>query len=238
MATLLSRHPDLSALAALAILSEGPTHPYEIGHQLRLRYRDEMEGHTARSLYRAVDRLAEDGLVEVAETVREGRRPERTVYRITKEGRAHLRYQLSDLLSNPARGSEPFEAALARIGYLSEVEAVSALEVRLGALEGLVAHHRAAVRSLQERTHLPRLFMLEVDWKRQQMEAEIDFVTVTVGAIRARELDVDPEWIQSLSELGSEVPDLSGLPPDRIPLALRTGERRSRPGARKEDRDG
>ncbi len=212
---------DLAALAVLAILSEGQSHPYEITHQVRVRYQDELEGHTARSLYRAVDRLTDEGLIEVAELVREGRRPERTVYRITEEGRSHLRYQLTDLLSNPRLGPQAFQAAIARLGYLSEIEAVTALEVRLGALEGLVAHHRAAHRSLRERSRLPRLFLLEVEWRLHQMEAEIAFVTATVAAIRSRQLDVEEDWLRGLAQTGAALPDLTGVPPERVPLAVR-----------------
>lgn len=224
-------HVDLGSLAVLAILQEGPNHPYEIAHQLRVRYREEMEGHNTRSLYRAVERLTRDGMIEVAETLREGRRPERTVYRITPEGSAHLRYQLTDLLSNPRHGPLAFDAALSRIGYLCEADAVSALGVRLGALEGMVAQHRAASRSLHERLGLPRLSILELEWKVEWTEAEATFVASTIAAIRNRELDVDRAWLESLSESGAELPSTEGLPPDRIPLALRTSDEGGRGGS-------
>ncbi len=39
------------------------------------------------SLYTVVDNLAKHGLIEAVEARREGRRPERTVYRLTDTGR-------------------------------------------------------------------------------------------------------------------------------------------------------
>jgi DNA-binding PadR family transcriptional regulator len=71
---------DLTSLAVLAVLSEGVRHPYEISRVIKTRYQNEPVGNSSRSLYHAVERLSAGGLIEVAETSREGHRPERTVY--------------------------------------------------------------------------------------------------------------------------------------------------------------
>jgi DNA-binding PadR family transcriptional regulator len=214
----LNSKPDLPALAVLAVLSERESHPYEISRVIRTRNPEESFSRNGRSLYHAVERLAEAGLIESVEVNREGRRPERTVYRITAEGREELRYAISDLLSNPRLGSAAFAAGLARLGYLSEAEAVPALEVRLSGLEGLIAHHQATARGLRDRTKLPRLFLLELDYLIGQLETESSWVAATVEALRRGELAVDGAWLKQM--VGAQ-PDLSGLPPERIPLALR-----------------
>ena len=50
------------------------------------------------------------GYIEPVETSREGRRPERTTYRITEAGKAELMDWLRELLSIPEWVPTPFEA--------------------------------------------------------------------------------------------------------------------------------
>jgi DNA-binding PadR family transcriptional regulator len=212
---------DIGALAVLAILTEAPNHPYGVAQQLRIRYRTEAESHTQRSIYRAIERLAKEGLIEVEETQREGHRPERTVYRCTEEGRSHLLYQLADFLSDPGRGPAAFEAAVARMGYLSEREAATALRVRLAALNGLVAQLGAVQSSLRDQVHLPRIVQLEVEWRLRLLEAEQGFTADTLAALEAGELDVGEEWLTWLARVGAQLPDLTGMNRDEVPLVMR-----------------
>ncbi|HUY54590.1 MAG TPA: PadR family transcriptional regulator [Candidatus Nanopelagicaceae bacterium] len=210
--------PDLPALAVLAVLSERECHPYEISRVIRTRNPEESFSRNGRALYHAVDRLAEAGLIESVEVSREGRRPERTMYRITAEGREELRYSISDLLSNPRLGQAAFAAGVARLAYLSEAEAVLALEVRLSGLEGLVARHQTTYRGLRDRTRLPRLFLLEMDYLIAQLQAETAWVAATVEAVRQGDLAVDGVW---LTQMTGNQPDCGDVPPERVPLALR-----------------
>ncbi len=220
MAALYTGHskPDLPALAVLGVLSEQECHPYEIARIIRTRNPEEAFSRNGRALYHAVDRLAEAGLIEAVEVSREGRRPERTVYRITAEGREELRYAISDLLSNPRLGPAAFAAGVARLAYLSEAEAVLALEVRLSGLEGLVAHHQTTYRGLRDRTRLPRLFLLEMEYLIAQLQAESAWVAATLEAVRNGDLAVDGAW---LAQAAGYQHHFSGLPPEQIPLAVR-----------------
>jgi DNA-binding PadR family transcriptional regulator len=61
-------------LATLELLAEGPKHPYDIHQTMRDRHVDRLVKLTAGTLYHTIDRLARDGLVEMVETSREGRR--------------------------------------------------------------------------------------------------------------------------------------------------------------------
>lgn len=215
---------DLPAIAALAILAETPRHPYEVSRLLQSRGLAGSGAYSGRALYRAVDRLREAGLVEVAETSRDGHRPERTVYRITDEGREELRYALCDLLANPELGSAAFAAAVGRLGYLSEADVVPALEIRLAHLEGLVAHQEATVRSLRQHYGLPRLFLLDDEYSLGQLRAETSWVREAIDAVRSGELAVHREWVPGADQV-EETLSLSDLPPERVPLALRRWER-------------
>ena len=84
------RVSNLLALAVLATVSEGPAHPYQISTKLRTRGKESSIKINFGSLYSVVESLAKHGLIEAQETVREGKRPERTIYAITPAGRAEL----------------------------------------------------------------------------------------------------------------------------------------------------
>src|ERR1035437_5153778 len=91
---------DMVALTTLGLLSEQPCHPYEIQRLLKERHKSYAVG-KPRPLYRAIEELEAAGYIEPVETSREGRRPERTVYRITSDGSEVLENWIADLLSTP-----------------------------------------------------------------------------------------------------------------------------------------
>ena len=72
------------ALAAMELLHSGPKHPYEIHQTMQEHEVWRLLKLTTGSLYHAIERLERDGLIEAVETSREGRRPERTTYRLTE----------------------------------------------------------------------------------------------------------------------------------------------------------
>src|SRR5215471_17205130 len=100
------------ALAVLALLFERAMHPYEMGVILRQRHKEESIKLRYGSLYTVIDFLLKGGLIIARETVREGRRPERTVYELTPAGAAQLRAWMADLLAQPVKEYPQFEAAL------------------------------------------------------------------------------------------------------------------------------
>jgi DNA-binding PadR family transcriptional regulator len=78
------------ALAVLSTLRERPMHPYEMAATMRSQGKERSIKLNYGSLYTVVDNLAKHGLIEAMEASREGRRPERTVYRLTDAGSAEL----------------------------------------------------------------------------------------------------------------------------------------------------
>ncbi len=75
------------ALVVLACLAEHPMHPYEMATTMRERGKDQSIKLNYGSLYMVVLALQQHGLIVAQETERAGRRPERTVYRLTDAGR-------------------------------------------------------------------------------------------------------------------------------------------------------
>src|ERR1700731_2098576 len=176
----------LWSLAVLGLLRERAMHPYEMQRQMHLRHTDELLALKRGSLYHAINQLQRDGFIEPVETSREGRWPERTVYRITPDGRDELVVWLSDLLSTPVREPSQFTAGLAHILHLSPTDAQAQLQMRVVNLEAGVAALGAIVRGVGEL--IGRGSILEVEYARYQAQAEIDWVRSVVNDLRTGKL--------------------------------------------------
>ena len=91
------------ALSILQLLDERPMHPYELASTMRDRHHDEFIRLNFGSLYHTVEVLERNGWIVPTEREKEGRRPERTIYRLTKSGREVLVGVVSDILARPRR---------------------------------------------------------------------------------------------------------------------------------------
>src|SRR5207302_7069418 len=85
--------------------------------------------------YHAFDQLQRQHLIEPLEVAREGRRPERTVYQLTPEGRDAFLERVRHMVLEPQPVYSGFEAGLAFIHHLDRDEAAELLRQRAQALE-------------------------------------------------------------------------------------------------------
>ncbi|MCL4508477.1 MAG: PadR family transcriptional regulator [Chloroflexi bacterium] len=207
---------NLLALPVLALLSERPRHPYEIERLIRERRKDFAIG-KRRGLYHAVDRLVRDGCIEVVETSREGKRPERTVYRITEEGREELEDWLRELLQNPITEYPVFTAAVGFLYYLSSKAVLQSLQARVVSLESGLASINSALLALQRQLQLPRLVLLEHEYTRALRQAELDWVSSIIADIRSGRLAWNQAALDELFDAhrSSGAPDASPTWPGR-----------------------
>ncbi|HEX6755395.1 MAG TPA: PadR family transcriptional regulator [Mycobacteriales bacterium] len=199
------------ALAVLACLAERPMHPYEMATTMRERGKHESIKLNYGSLYTVVEALQKHGLVAVRETVREGRRPERTVYEITAAGRLEFRDWLSDLVSTPVKEFPAFESGLSLLGGLSPDEAVRLLGARAMRLRADIEAGREMLRQT-EQMGLPRLFTVEGDYRLGQLEAELEFTEKLRGSIADGSLGGVDHWREANRqyEAGEEVTAFGG----------------------------
>jgi len=175
------------ALTALALLTERPLHPYEMQRLMHDRRKEYAEGRT-RALYRAIEELEAAGWIEPVETTREGRRPERTVYRITPEGHEALEDWLQDVLERPAREHLAFTAAVGMLAYLPQDRAADALQHRVVELRAELAARDEASSALDQEMHLPRIVLLEDEHERALREAELRWVLALLEDMRSGRL--------------------------------------------------
>lgn len=127
------------ALAALVTLFDEDRHPYDIAQTLKCRRHDQSMRLNFGSLYSVMKTLERNEYVEAVEVEREGRRPERTVYRITDDGVFEAQDWLADLVARPVKEYVGFEAALSLIGAMNPDDVIRLFRQRIGALKGDIA---------------------------------------------------------------------------------------------------
>jgi len=181
------------ALAVLALLYERPMHPYEMAATMKERGKHESIKLNYGSLYSVVEALVREGLISPKETVREGRRPERTVYKLTEAGKVEFLDWLRELLREPVKEYTRFAAGLSFLAALPPEEAAALLEERARRLEGDVENMRATLGGLMERG-LPRLFLIESEHELVLKEAELRWVRDISREIRGGALEGMQQW--------------------------------------------
>ena len=181
------------ALAVMALLYERPMHPYEMVSVMRERGKHESVRLRYSSLYSVVDALGREGLITARETVREGRRPERTIYGLTEAGRVEFLSWLRELLREPVKEYTQFAAGLTFLPALPPDEALRLLEERVLRLESEAEAMRARLDAVMDKG-LARLFLVETEHELVLREAELAWVRELVREIRNRTLGGMAEW--------------------------------------------
>lgn len=185
------------AVAVLALLAEEPMHAYRMQQLIRHRHKDHVVNVAQRnSVYQTIDRLLRDGLVEVREVERDERRPERTVYQLTDTGDATLRAWLRDMLASPAREFPEFPVALSFLPAVPPDEVRRRLEDRIEALTTALA---ALAEVDADAADLPRLFLLDDEYRRAVLGAELDWIRGIVADLQAGRLAWDGEWLRDVA---------------------------------------
>ncbi|EHQ59985.1 PadR-like family transcriptional regulator [Paenibacillus dendritiformis C454] len=174
-------------------------HPYRIQQLIKERGKDQIINVRQRtSIYQTIERLLRDGQISVKETLRETGKPDRTVYEATKEGREILIEWLREVLSTPIQEFPNFPVAISYISILSPQDALEKLEQRLDVLEKTI--HQIDNNLQTYKSIIPRLFMLESEYQKAVLAAELEWVRSASEDIRNGSLFWNDEWLRDISE--------------------------------------
>ncbi len=185
---------NLWSLTVLVFLRLKPMHPYELQSIIKLTHKDDFLPLNPGSLYNSIDRLLEAGLIEVAETTRSGRRPERTIYRITRQGGEEALQWLRELLEAPGSDSTWFYAALSFLPALQPHEVSEQLTKRVVHLQSAVRTYREVLRTVTPRAG--RLNLIELEYAVALRTAELRWVKQILEELRSGKLTWSPEGIR------------------------------------------
>ena len=163
------------ALSILELLDERPMHPYEMASTMRERHQDEFIRLNFGTLYHTVEVLERNGWILSSEREKEGRRPERTIYKLTDAGREVLARTLGELLRKPMREYPQFVAGLMFMHHLTAEQAGSHLNERASLLDAHVAKFEHVLAELHKQG-LSRLSLIEIEHKIAMLDAERKWV--------------------------------------------------------------
>jgi DNA-binding PadR family transcriptional regulator len=162
------------ALAILVLLYERPMHPYEMATTLRERRKESSIKLNYGSLYTIIEQLLRGKFIAVREVLKEGKRPEKTVYQLTESGKNELVDWMRELVSSPVKEYPMFEAAISLLPVLPPEEVIDLLEIRLGLLKKTIEEIAEEDRICRQ-MKLPRLFSLENEYYKALTLAEYKF---------------------------------------------------------------
>ena len=191
----LPKRSPLGLIVLLQLVGE-PMHAYRMQKLIEAQGKHRVVNvRSPASLYQTIKRLQQHRLVEVAETVRGGSQPDRTVYAITDFGRWAAREWLREMLRETGSEYPEFLAALSMVFALPHEEARELLEERA---ERVAVELDQVDKELSSNPGLPRLFLLEEEYRRGILQAELAWLRAVSADIRGGRLSWDEVWIREV----------------------------------------
>lgn len=172
-------------------------HPYRMQQLIKERGKDEVINVSQRaSLYQTIRRLEREGLIVAQRTIRDDRWPERTIYKLTKRGRAIALDWVREILSTPAEEYPDFPAAISFLAVLSPEDALHQLAERSKAIGAELDRIDSG---LKQAAQIPRLFLLEIEYLRAMQAAELTWVNSILKDLRAARLTWSEAWVRQVA---------------------------------------
>lgn len=199
---------NMLALAVLSAVSTRPMHPYEMASVLRSWGKDQDMKIKWGSLYTVVQNLEKHGFLEATGSVRQGGRPERTVYRMTEAGRAEMLDWVRELIGTAYKEYPAFEAALSVVGVLPPDDLVDLLRQRLDQLDKEIEERREKL--VASAVEVPRIFLIESEYDLAIRSAEAGWVRSLLDELTAGTLPGLDMW-RTFHETGQLPPDIQAM---------------------------
>jgi DNA-binding PadR family transcriptional regulator len=133
----------------------------------------------------------------VHETVRTEGYPERIVYAITEDGREAAREWLREMLRSTGVEYPEFIVAVSVLFGLAPDDALAQLEQREAGLAAQLEETEAQFRSAPP--ELPRLFLLEEEYRHALLESELAWLRGVITDLRAGRLTWSEEWLRKIA---------------------------------------
>lgn len=200
MPTTPSDIPRRSSLGLMVLwqLYAEPMHVYKLQKLFEATGKDRVINIRSRaSLYQTLERLQRHGLVEVVETARVEGYPDRVVYATTGAGLDVAREWLREMLRTTGNDYPEFLAALSILFGLAPDESRAELELRVQKLSADLAEAQTALASVPP--ELPRLFLLEEEYRVALLGAEVTFLSGVIEDLRTGRLTWSEEWLRQVA---------------------------------------
>ena len=177
-------------------------HPYQMQRLLHLRHKDDILALRRGSLYHAIRRLAANGLIDVENTGREGRRPERTTYRITPAGVTAFLDSLRKNVATTRREPSECMVAMSFLAHLDPAEASKLLAGRANRLALEIENFSARLTGVK--AFVDRINLIESEYQLAMMKAERAWLQSLEEEIRSGSLTWDLDAILAAAAASRE----------------------------------
>lgn len=174
-------------LVILGLLRQQPLHGYELKQIIE----DEMEDWTSiafGSIYFALGKLAEEGMIKHIATEQENNRPSRYIYEITKAGQKEFLRLLRETWSEIERHYFALDIGIAFMDALPLEEIKGYLNNRVKVLEGILQNLDAHQKVQLDRAEVPKSAALIFDHSHAHLMAEFAWTRDVLLKIERGEL--------------------------------------------------
>jgi DNA-binding PadR family transcriptional regulator len=192
-----------------------PVHGYDVKRELESWQADEWANIAPGSIYHALRKLSEDGLLEVLATEQVGARPARTTYRITAKGDLEFEELLRRQWWEYSAPVDPFLSGFSFLPALPRGEAAAALRNRARLLRANADSQR---------------FALASDFMRQSKPGHVAWMFELVVARAEAEI----AWCERIA---ARIESGASLFPDTVPTWGTTGDYPFESGAKDQPSD-
>jgi DNA-binding PadR family transcriptional regulator len=168
-------------------------HGYDVRRELLSWSADEWANVAPGSIYHALKKMAEEGLLREVGTEQVGARPARTTYEMTDKGEMVFQELLREYWWEYRQPIDPFQAAFAFLPALPRREAAAALRARAQQLRARVSYLASGLDDgwayRDKPSHVAAVFQLEIE----RMEVEAQWCERVADRVDAKEFPVESE---------------------------------------------
>nr|WP_236587785.1 PadR family transcriptional regulator [Tumebacillus amylolyticus] len=156
----------------LGLLCSEDLHPYEVAQILKERSMERVVKLNIGTIYYNFEMLLKRGDIAVKEVVHDSRRPDKTVYRITEQGRERFQELLKKQFENETTQYHPLYPALLLARYGEEAVIRKSLLKRRKQLAKQMDHLSQEMSRTDDHAHWSLVHILKNGWLHYQTELE------------------------------------------------------------------
>jgi DNA-binding PadR family transcriptional regulator len=173
----------------LGLLSKlDSSHGYDIRHELETWNAEQWANIAYGSIYFALNKMAEEGLVKSINTEQAGARPAKISYSITDNGKEEFQRLLREYWWELKPTIDPFQVALTFMDHLSNDELLLSLNYRADMLRVNIKGFAQSISMIMKEGYKPRHLEVNLRLSLAHMETELRWIEDVIGKVERGEL--------------------------------------------------
>jgi DNA-binding PadR family transcriptional regulator len=170
------------------LLRKQPIHGYDVRRELELWNAEQWANVAYGSIYFALNKMAEEGLVVAGSADQVGNRPARTVYTITERGREEFERLLREYWWQEKPAIDPFQVAITFMDRMPRDELLAALRHRAANLRAALAAWDWSVATKMNVASTPQHIAEQLALSRVYNEATLRWLDQLIDKVERGEL--------------------------------------------------